>query len=302
MDDIQYNKLKEKVNHGDFILPFKTYNGKIDENDPIINIHWHNEIEMVIIEDGECDCMINLENYKAYKGDIIIIKPLTLHSLTTPRGKTMDWNTIIFDLNILKSAITDGCLIKYFAPILNNEHELPKIIKKSSLGYDEILNCLKDIISTYSNKETAFELELKAKLFHLFALFYKYELVVKNSSKKEISTDTEYKIKSILNYIQEHYSENITIEDLSNISSFSEYHFMKFFKKHIGMTSVEYINNYRLERSAQLLSSTDKSIMEVSMDVGFNNVSYFNKLFKTKYKLTPKEFRRVEREKEKEST
>ena len=60
MDDIQYNNLKEQVNHGDFILPFKTYSGRIDKNDPIINIHWHNEIEMVIVEVGECDCMINL--------------------------------------------------------------------------------------------------------------------------------------------------------------------------------------------------------------------------------------------------
>lgn len=298
MNDIQYNNLKEQVNHGDFILPFKTYSGRIDENDPIINIHWHNEIEMVIVEDGECDCMINLENYTAKKGNIILIKPLVLHSLTTPKGKTMDWNTIIFDLNILKSAITDGCLIKYLAPILNNEHELPKIINSSSLGYSEILNCLKSLIKIYSNKEEAFELELKANLFHLFFLFYKYNLVTKNSSKKEISTETEEKIKNILNYIHTHYFENISIEDLSQISSFSEYHFMKFFKKHIGMTSIEYINNYRLEKASALLSSTDKSIMEISLDVGFNSVSYFNKLFKNKYKLTPKEFRIVEKEKE----
>ncbi len=73
---------------------------------------------------------------------------------------------------------------------------------------------------------------------------------------------------------------------------------MKFFKKHIGMTSIEYINNYRLEKASALLSSTDKSIMEISLDVGFNSVSYFNKLFKNKYKLTPKEFRIVEKEKE----
>ena len=64
------------------------------------------------------------------------------------------------------------------------------------------------------------------------------------------------------------------------------------------MTSIEYTNNYRLEKASALLSSTDKSIMEISLDVGFNSVSYFNKLFKNKYKLTPKEFRIVEKEKE----
>jgi len=292
MNDIQYNNLKEQVNHGDFILPFKTYSGRIDENDPIINIHWHNEIEMVIVEDGECDCMINLENYTAKNGDIIIIKPLVLHSLTTPKGKTMDWNTIIFDLNILKSAITDGCLIKYLAPILNNEHELPKIINSSSLGYSEILNCLKSLIKIYSNKEEAFQLELKANLFHLFFLFYKYNLVTKNSSKKEISTETEEKIKNILNYIHTHYFENISIEDLSQISSFSEYHFMKFFKNTMGTSFIDYLNDYRLTMVSRLLVSSESSILDIAAESGFDNLSYFNRMFKKRFGMTPREYRK----------
>ena len=66
---------------------------------------------------------------------------------------------------------------------------------------------------------------------------------------------------------------------------------MRFFKKHMGLTSIQYINNYRLEKAAYLLTSTNNSIMDISLEVGFDNLSYFNKLFKKKYNITPKEFR-----------
>ena len=68
---------------------------------------------------------------------------------------------------------------------------------------------------------------------------------------------------------------------------------MRFFKKHIGLTCIQYINNLRLEKSSILLTSTNNAIMDISLEVGFDNLSYFNKLFKRKYNLTPKEFRTI---------
>ena len=83
----------------------------------------------------------------------------------------------------------------------------------------------------------------------------------------------------------------MSINTLAKICDYSEYHFMRFFKKHMGVTCIQYINNYRLEQASLLLTSTDNSIMDISLEVGFDNLSYFNKLFKKKYNITPKEFR-----------
>ena len=66
---------------------------------------------------------------------------------------------------------------------------------------------------------------------------------------------------------------------------------MRFFKKYIGMSCIQYINNLRLDNASKLLTTTNKTIMEISLDVGFDNLSYFNKLFKRKYNMTPKAFR-----------
>ena len=288
------NQLKENVNHGDFILPFTIYQGQIDDEHPLIPIHWHDEIEITYIEKGASELNIDLTQYKAEEGSIYIIRPLVLHSIKKLPSSTMNWHTMVFNLNMLNSALTDGCLIKYLAPILNNQHQLPLSITPDTPGYSEILETLNKIFICYSKKAPAYELELKSLLFHLFALLYSNDLVIKNKATKKLSEDVTNKIKFILNYIKESYNEPLSIIELAENCGFSEYHFMKFFKKYIGMTCVEYINTYRLDEAAILLASTDKSVMDIALEVGFNNVSYFNKLFKIKYKLTPKEYRRKE--------
>ena len=292
MNNIQLKNLKENATHGDFILPFTTYHCGFSEIYYTIPIHWHEEIEFTIINDGVGEYKIDLIPYELERGDLVLIKPFSLHSIHPIDNKNMHWNTMVFNLNMLNSAVIDGCLIKYFAPLLNNEHQLPLIIKKNSLGYAELFKTITKIFACYDAKDIAFEIELKSLLYHFFALLYKYDLIVKNKATP-LSNDVTNKMKIILNYIKQNYMDDISIKDMCSICNFSEYHFMRFFKKYIGMTCIEYINTYRLEMASKLLDTTTSSIMDISFEVGFNNVSYFNKLFKSKYKLTPREFREI---------
>jgi len=292
MNNIELKNLKENAIHGDFILPFTTYYCGFSEIYYTIPIHWHEEIEFTIINEGVGEYKIDLIPYELEKGDLVLIKPFSLHSIHPIANQNMHWNTMVFNLNMLNSAVTDGCLIKYFAPLLNNEHQLPLIIKKTYRGYGELFNTITKIFACYDSKDIAFELELKSLLYHFFVLLYKYDLIVKNKATS-LSSDVTNKMKIILNYIKENYMENISIKDMCSISNFSEYHFMRFFKKYIGMTCIEYINTYRLEIASKLLDTTNNSIMDICFEVGFNNVSYFNKLFKSKYKLTPRDFREI---------
>ena len=289
----KYNliELKENVKHGDYILPFIVYEGDICDDYPYIAIHWHEEFEFTIIRSGSANFKIDLNSYNVEEGDIIFIKSHVLHSINQLPSTNMQWSTMVFNINMLNSASTDGCLLKYLAPIINNIHELPLIIKKDCLGYSEILTTMNNIFNCYNEKSIAYELELKSLLFKLFSLFYKYNLVKKCDERKVIASNTTDKLKTILNYINEHYNENISIKDLSSICDYSEYHFMRFFKKYIGMSCIQYINNLRLDNASKLLTTTNKTIMEISLDVGFENLSYFNKLFKRKYNMTPKAFR-----------
>ena len=139
--------------------------------------------------------------------------------------------------------------------------------------------------SLYTEQTFGYEIALKSVL--LQALFLLLQYSTTESATISASSD---KLKNVLDYIDLHYDEPLTISELAELCYFSEYHFMRFFKKHMNMTCVEYMNNFRLEKAVELFEQRHLSIIEVSMSVGFRNLSYFHRAFKKKYGMTPLTF------------
>ena len=96
----------------------------------------------------------------------------------------------------------------------------------------------------------------------------------------------------ILDYIHENYNRPLTTADLAEKWYISESHLCKIFKRSVGMTVLEYLNSFRIDKAAMLLQSTDSGISEIAQKVGFDNLNYFDRMFK-KYKgMSPQSFRR----------
>ena len=96
-------------------------------------------------------------------------------------------------------------------------------------------------------------------------------------------------------YIENNYMQKITIGDIAAAVGFSESHFMRYFKETMGTSFVEYLRDYRLTIASRLLTSSDSSILNIAAETGFENLSYFNRVFKEKYKMTPRQFRKESR-------
>ena len=286
-----FRKLKENKKHGNFLLPFIKYDTFIPNCFSIFPMHWHDEMEIIKIIKGKYIVNINLKEYVVEEGDIVILKSCTLHSFKQYENEKMASKTIMFDLSMLNSNVTDACSIKYFTPFLDNKVSYPTILKPSDKGYKNIKNCIDKLFLCYEEKNEFFELQLKSYLFELFYILFKECFEIHDYSTK-IKDDTTNDIKAILEYIKINYMNPISIKDLANVVNFSEHYFMRFFKKYMGMTCVDYINEYRLNIATNLLETTDMSIMEIAVKVGVNNISYFNKIFKKKFNLTPKEYRK----------
>lgn len=112
---------------------------------------------------------------------------------------------------------------------------------------------------------------------------------MKKNADFGVNTSSD-KLKNVLDYIEVHYAESIQVSELAGLCYFSEYHFMRFFKKHMNMTCVQYINNVRLEKSVEQFERGNTSILDVSLSVGFHNLSYFHRAFKKRYHMTPLSF------------
>lgn len=139
-----------------------------------------------------------------------------------------------------------------------------------------------------SKKPAGYQLALKGSLFlfmfQLFSLDEKKEL----SNIQQRSLD---KLKFIITFTNEHLEESISIRQIASACYFSESHFMKFFKTHMGISYIHYLNDVRLAHARNLLVSSNLSILEIAQKSGFENTSYFNRKFKDKYGITPRQAR-----------
>lgn len=288
----EFMSLKENAKHGDFLLPYIVCTTIMPDFFSSFPIHWHDEMEIVYIEEGELKETVDLEEYSASAGDIVLIRPCLLHSFKLGDYKRVKMKTIIFNLSMLAGNTTDACSIKYFTPFLDGQYSYPCIIRKDDNHYSELLEVIQELITLYETHPVFYEIEIKSALFKMFAILFG-NFFEKEAVEISINDNTTRNIKIILDYIRENYMNPITIEELASSVNLSKHYFMRFFKKYMGMTCIEYINDYRLNIATNLLLTTNQQITEISTGIGITNLSYFNRIFKKKYKMTPKEYRRT---------
>ncbi len=284
------DKLEEKRKHGNFLLPLGIYDVDLGDKEFSISAHWHKEIEIILIKSGEFNLQINSDFYTCKSGDIVIINCEELHYLLAKDNIYSDFTSLVFDVSQLNSSILDSSSVNFITPIINKEFKFPTIVNSTHNSYNILKEILLNIIDIYNHKYYGFELEIKALMFSFFANSFKNNIILKKDTT--LSDDNKiFKIKDVIKYIENNYTHDIDINTLANLCHYNEYHFMRFFKKYTGKTCIQFIKNYRLEKSYNLLKNTDLSVTQIAFDVGFSNVSYFIRSFKEKYKVTPKEFR-----------
>ena len=289
----EYMNFKENTKHGDALLPFVKYYTAIPDILTSFPMHWHDEIELIYIHEGKLKLNIDLESVLAEEGDLVVIKPCSLHSFSQYEDYPMKATSLLFNMDMIKSVTVDTCSAKYLIPFNDGKFTCPKYIRAGMDGYTEIMDSFNNLVKIYKNKGEFFELRLKSELFNFIYYLFKYQCEKKSvqSSYKEEATKN---IKIVLDYIRENYDKVIEISELSALVNFSSHYFMRFFKENMGVTCVEYMNDYRLNVATSLLTKTNMSINGVAEKVGVPNVSYFNRMFKKKYNMTPREYKKYQ--------
>ena len=286
----ELTSLKETGTKGDFMLPFVAVNTIMPDFYTTYPMHWHEEMELVIVDSGEFEEEIELEKYRVKAGDIVLINPGTLHCFRTVDDQRTKFRSVIFNMSMLISNNTDACAIKYFTPFLDGLYVSPVVITSNSPAHEELTRCVNKLISVYNSKDPFYEISLKAELYEMFRVLFTHYFVP-DDKEPAIKDTTTRNIKIILDYVSENYMNPITIEELADSVNLSKHYFMRFFKKYMGTTCIEYINDYRLNVATNLLLTTGLQITEISSRIGISNLSYFNRIFKKKYNMTPKEYR-----------
>jgi len=288
------NILKETAHYGDSMFPIYSYDINIGNKTNMLNCHWHDEIEFVLIISGSAVFQIESSSYEVNPGEIIIIDSGELHSAyKSINDNNCICKSLVFNAEILSSKSSDAIQIKFINPLINNHLILPHHLICNNDDEIAVRTFLTDLITTLDSKENNFELMAKS---YLYMIFSKVMLMVTYKDTRELinnnSTNKIDNIKHILDYIHINYNKPLTIKELSSELNMSEGHFCRIFKSITFKTPVDYLNYYRTTKAQDLLLSSDKKVLEICMDVGFNNLSYFINIFKKNIGYTPSTFRK----------
>ncbi|RDU22395.1 AraC family transcriptional regulator [Anaerosacchariphilus polymeriproducens] len=290
MNIIEYENYHETKSHVEPSFPYNTYLCSIPLDFTQVPTHWHDEFELILIKKGRGIIYVDLLPHPVSAGNIILIRPGQLHSISQLEQYTMEYENIIFQIQMLIPKHIDLCSQNYILPFSQNKYDTPTVIDSSFSYHQDLSNCIDSIDSLCSFKPPAYQLAVKGYLFQFFYILFTNNQGEFTLRKAKKSFDT---LKQILKYIEINYSQHITIKTMADISNFSESYFMKYFKKHMGMSFTQYLNNYRLTMASRLLVTSTNSIIEIASITGFENLSYFNRLFKKKYNVIPREYRKL---------
>ena len=296
MDIEEYAQYHETKLHEQPGFSYNTYLCTIPLDFPRVGLHWHEQMEIIYIKRGRGTVTLNLVPYEVTEGCIVPVLPGELHSIEMLQdaGETgtgrMEYENIIFSLSILDSTDeNDWCRNAIIQPLRDGSLRFPRPIRPGSGFHSSVALALDAADDVSRVRAPGYSLIIKSQLFlFLHALYQNREQDAREAQPGQHTGQ----IKAVLAYVKEHYSEPVTIETAAGISGYSMVHFMRIFKKETGQTFISFLNDYRLTAASCFLKETHDTIGNIAIRCGFDNFSYFIRIFRAKYGKSPKEYRK----------
>lgn len=257
-----------------------------------VPIHWHNDLEINLIREGEAVFQVYQKSYRVRTGEGFLLNRNVPHSCSSPGNEHVRYSTILVRPDFLYGDFGSDVERKCFQPFLQNS-AIPCI---HLTGFDEngkeILQKLNQVEEAFDRKRFCYELKIKGLLCDAFAMLlygHRQELtkfVPANLQELE-------RLEKMLNYLNMHFTEVISLQDLADQVHLSREVCCRLFKKMTGKTITGYLEEYRANKSFSLVQSGQYSMTQITEMVGFSNPSRFASAFRKRFGCNPGEYHSV---------
>ena len=279
-----FHEIKE---HGEREFPFNIYPCCIPQDFPQVRVHWHQEMEIIAVKKGELLVTVDKQTSRIRQGEAAVVFPGQLHGIFQSGNGRAEYENIIFRLELLMGRGEDLCGIRFLLPMERDRGHGAVHMRKGVQGYEDFMEGVRLLDELCLGKRYGYELGVKGALFYMMSAL----LETWKPGERKGGRDTRERMRGLLDFIEEHYGEKITVQEAAERCYYSQSHFMKYFRQYMGVSFVEYLNSYRLFRAAGLLRTTDQPVTRIAQSCGFDNLSYFNRLFRRMYQMTPVQYR-----------
>lgn len=285
---------EEKEKHGTAQFPVGLHKLEYPaDTDVMFYVHWHQEFEFLVLTEGKVLFTIEDRKYVMNPGDIVFINSNYLHMAKNICGGVCSFYAIDFSYHVLNEDIHSIFSKKFIRPILNDKYVfrefMPVSEDEDKCWQKDIRNYLHEIGECPEHELEPFELMIRSRILAIWDILDKN--CVRAQKDNDIESRYSERLEPVISYIKENYAYEITLGELAAILPMSEGQFSRVFKQTMKLSPIQYLMRYRILQSCKLLQDTEKKIGEIANLSGFNNISYFNRVFLNTIGCTPKEYR-----------
>lgn len=274
--------LKELTEHRTVVLPFACYETTINKNiHGYIPLHWHDEIQFVLIVKGEAIFQINEERLTVQEGDGLFINSGCLH-MAEEKNQS---GCVYICLNVSPHfVLSQELYTTYVTPYIQATNLSYLYVNANEPWGKNILDAIVKINQWIQQKSLYFEIDISVQL----TLIWK-NLIINHFQLEYDQTEKvkNHRMKQMLDWIHLHYAEKIILDDIARAGQLSRSECCRYFNRILNTTPLSYVIDYRIQKSLVLLQEADSNVTEVAYQVGFNSTSYFIDKFRKSMKMTP---------------
>ena len=249
-------------------------------------MHWHEDLQFIYVVDGEIEIKTLDTSARVNKGSGIFINKNVIH-LVNKRSPSCHYNSFIFPDYFLKFYF--GSPATAFVERITGKEELPICCFSKEMDWCKPILSALSRLAALENKKTEFY------VYEVLCLLSTLWLeVCRNIRLPGKSADTVMgaRMQKFLQYISEHYGEDISLDRLAESANVSKSECLRCFKTSMQTTPYKYLTEYRLSKAAELLKNSDEPIGMIAGSVGFRQISHFGKCFKEKTGFSPRDYRK----------
>ncbi|MBQ6468680.1 MAG: helix-turn-helix transcriptional regulator [Lachnospiraceae bacterium] len=243
--------------------------------------HMHRDFELVFVLQGELKVSTEGASHSAPSGSFFLMNPYQLHEFRSEGG-----------VLIMPVQVSPGLLGHYLPGIGSLHVPFAVFHRTDNAATTEVCENLLKLLEAYLLKEDWFELECIGFISQIFYRMFSLcpPAPVSGAQRKREEARKE-KLRFLSSYIEDHYTENIRLSDLADALGVSQYYLSHFFRENYGMSFLDYVTSLRCDHAGRELLSTNRALLDICYDAGFSDPKYFQKAFRSKYGLSPREYR-----------
>ena len=274
--------------HGTAAFPVASYHDDLSKYD--IDWHWHEEMEAVVLTAGSVVFAAGNRKYTLQAGEGFFINSGALHGAWALDTSGCRFHSLVFHPRLVGGSTDSVFYQNYVRPLMENPTVEGIILSPRIPWQADACAAIENAWQACAQEPVGYAFQVRTNLSQLLCLLQSSTPDGSAPNKKHLRSAE--RIKNMLRYIHDNFSQDLNTTSIAQSAGVSESECLRCFHTIIGTTPIQYLRQYRIQRSAQLLAGTREPVADIAARCGFQDVSYFTKTFRELRGCSPTEYRK----------